>query len=344
MSKKTRIDLITELERERNTALITYITSTRESFEVHMALDSIEFIYNNLIEIKKNNKGKINIDFFIVSNGGDGIVPWRLITLIREFTDKITVLVPYRAFSAATLAALGANEIIMHPMGMLGPTDPTVANIFNPIDPTNPTQRLGISVEDVNAYIALIKEDFGIQHQDELVQSLNSLTSQVHPLALGNVKRSISQSRLMANKLLRLHMGPEDKHKINEIVDNLTSKSYFHGHPINRKEAIEDIGLKTVKYAKPKEAELMWNLYLEYEKELKLNKPYMAAQYFTNIYPNLNPDDTKETKPFTEKLCFIESQYLSYLNEGTYKLIGTKLKDHSTTVKQITIKRGWNKV
>jgi len=52
---------------------------------------------------------------------------------------------------------LGANSIIMHPMGMLGPTDPTVTNEFNPQNPRNPQALLGISVEDVAAYISLMR-------------------------------------------------------------------------------------------------------------------------------------------------------------------------------------------
>lgn len=68
------------------------------------------------------------------------------------------MIVPHRAFSAATSIALGADEIIMYPMGMLGPTDPTVMNAFNAQNPRNPNELLGISVEDVSAYIKLIKE------------------------------------------------------------------------------------------------------------------------------------------------------------------------------------------
>ena len=132
--------------------------------------------------------------------------------MIREYTNNFNVIVPYRAFSAATLTVLGANEIIMHPMGVLGPTDPSVTNHFNPTNQAG--QPLPISVEDVTAYIQLIKEDAGIQHEDELVQLVKILAEKIHPLALGNVKRSISQSRMMAFKLLKLHMPKNDEHKI----------------------------------------------------------------------------------------------------------------------------------
>jgi ClpP class serine protease len=102
-----------------------------------MAMDSVRRIYDHLVPLRRAAQ-PIKIDLFLYSNGGDGIVPWRLVTLIREYADEFSVLVPFRAFSAATLTALGADHIVMHPMGMLGPTDATVTNPFNPPDPMNP--------------------------------------------------------------------------------------------------------------------------------------------------------------------------------------------------------------
>jgi ClpP class serine protease len=207
MAREQRLKIIESIEKERGSRVITYVTSTRKNLEVPMAMDAVRRIYDHLETGSANGK----VDLFLHSNGGEGTVPWRLVTLIRERAERFAVLVPFRAFSAATLTVLGADEVVMHPMGMLGPTDPTVANAFNPPDPTNPMKRLGISVEDVTAYIALIKEDAGIQHEDELVKAFNRLAKQVHPLALGNVKRSLSQSRMMAEKLLSLHMDPKKK-------------------------------------------------------------------------------------------------------------------------------------
>ena len=265
MAKAARIKIIQQIERARKSRVISYITSTRQNLEVQMAMDSVRYIYDHLEAIAaKNGKGELKIDLFLHSNGGDGTVPWRLVTLIREFTDHFSVLVPYRAFSAATLTALGADEIVMHPMGMLGPTDATVGNSFNPVDPRNPQQNLGISVEDVTAYLALIKEDAGIQHEDQLVTAFNLLADKVHPLALGNVKRSMSQSRMMAKKLLSLHMDPADQaHRVETIVDNLTSKLFFHGHPINRDEARDQIGLTTLEDPTDAVKRAMWRLYME---------------------------------------------------------------------------------
>jgi len=159
-------------------------------------------------------------------------------------------------------------------MGNLGPIDPSVANIFNPANPLSPGQLAPISVEDVSAFFKLVKDEVGINHEDELIQALAALTEKVHPLALGNVQRSHHQARMMARKLLKLHMVKDaEEHEISQLIENLKSNLFYHGHPINRKEAKDDLKLKVVD-APPDLEALMWKLYLEYEAELRLNEAF----------------------------------------------------------------------
>jgi hypothetical protein len=285
-----RRELIEQLEAARDgRTVLAYVTSTRNNLESQMAVDVIPVIYRHL-EALTTSPAETRIDLFIHSNGGDGIVPWRLVTLLREFCREFNVLVPHRAFSAATLTALGADCVVMHPMGMLGPTDPTVANRFNPPDPQNPKQLLGISVEDVSSYISLVKHDVGIHHEDELVQAFNMLAEKIHPLALGNVKRATSQSRMLASKLLRQKAGEPkiDERELDEIVEKLTSQLYFHGHPINRQEAREDLRLGFVRDASQDEESAMWALYEAYATDMRLDEDFQPLQ---EVYAR-NPIDT----------------------------------------------------
>lgn len=340
MAKAERVALIKQIEAHRQSRVITYITSTRPGAEVQMAIDCIRKFYEHLKFITAEERTTITIDLLIVSNGGDGTVPWKLVTLLREYCKEFNVLIPYRAFSAATLTALGADKIYMHPMGMLGPTDPTVANAFNPDDPKNPAQKIGISVEDVTAYIALIKEDAGINHEDELIQAFKILADKVHPLALGNVKRSLSQSKMMAQKLLSLHMNKgTDQHSIDEIVDNLTSKLYFHGHPINRKEA-KLIGLKNV--AEPDEVleKIMWDLYAEYEKETKSDETFDPAMEFIAQHPVLALN-TYETHDIDCKIAYIECVNRTDYTMIKYQVNGQKLQNGSHQITVNIVERGW---
>lgn len=324
--RERRIDLISQIEAHRKSQVIAYLTNTRPGLEVHMAQDVIRFVFELLVKFRDANGGKKvdQIDLFIHSNGGDSTVPWRLVTLIREFCKKFTVLVPYRAFSAATLTALGADEIVMHPMGTLGPTDATVTTPFNPSQHNG--KPIGISGEDVAAYFQLVTDDVGIQHEDELIQAFNALSNSVSPLALGAVKRSLSQSRMMARKLLQLHMSSDHHHKLDGIVDSLTSKLFFHGHPINRVEAREQLQIPNVSDADPKLEHLMWALYKEFEELMELISPVdLLAQFSAELDVSTMPDGVVTfTNELSQIFAAVEGNELSFHNRDRYKLAGIK--------------------
>jgi hypothetical protein len=345
--RTARAGAIKDLEEARSSHVITYITSTRLGFEAEMKLDVIPLIHKHLRTLPKDDRKRI--DLFIHSNGGDGVVPWRMVTLIREFCEEFCVLVPNRAFSAATLTALGADEVVMHPMGMLGPTDPTVANEFNPTNPRNPSQKLGISVEDVSSYIALVKEDIGIGHEDELVQAFLALTSQVHPLALGNVKRSTSQSRVMGEKLLRTRkLAPLSDHEVDQIITRLfTAELFYHGHPINRNEAREELGLSFVVNAAPQVEDAMWKLFCLYDAEMQFNAEFKAIDEAVAAggLPDIPPPDAPPTvQPETLgplPRVVVESVNRSDVMESTYQVTLRREWTGSLEAEWVRAARGW---
>ena len=266
MSIETRRALIEKLEVLRGSKIICYITSTRQGASGNISDEAVREFVDHLQGLPSEPLSAIEL--FLVSNGGDGTVPWRLVPIFREYAKKFNVLIPFRAYSAATIMALGANEIVMHRFGALGPIDPTVTNEFNPIDlPSN--RRLGISVEDVKAYISFIKETVGIRHEEELIKAVEVLINKVHPLALGNVERFFSQSRMIARKLLSLHTHKDQEHTLDAIIEALASKLYFHGHPINRTEA-KELGLKIAADVPVEVETTMWDLFCDFEADLKM--------------------------------------------------------------------------
>jgi hypothetical protein len=264
-----RLPLIKKLEQLRGSKVICYLTSLRPNVLAQMAEDAVRVFFDHLRALPNRKVEKL--DIFLCSNGGSGTVPWRLVSLFREFAKSFNVLIPYRAYSAASLLALGADEIVMHPFAELGPIDPTVANDFNPVEQG---RRLGISVEDVTAYVNFIKDTVGITHEDELVKAIEILANKVHPLALGNVERFIAQSRMIARKILRTHMRRANEHTIDEIIENMASRLYFHGHPINRREAKEDLRLKVIMDAGQETEDAIWDLYRQYEDEFENLSPF----------------------------------------------------------------------
>ena len=63
------------------------------------------------------------------------------------------------------------------------------------------------------------------------------LAESVHPLALGNVKRSIEQIWELSKKLIRLHTPDADEAALTALVTRLTTELYSHSHLIPRTEA-----------------------------------------------------------------------------------------------------------
>jgi hypothetical protein len=298
-----RIKLIERLEKLRGSSVLCFLTSLRPNVAAQMSEDAVRVFFDHLGLLAARPVEKL--DLFLCSNGGSGTVPWRLVSLFREFARSFNVLLPYRAYSAATLLALGADEIVMHPFAELGPIDPTVANEFNPTDPAG--RRLGISVEDVTAYVQFIKETVGITHEDELVQAIAILANKVHPLALGNVERFLAQSRMTAKKILRTHVQPPDEHAIDELVENLASKLYFHGHPINRREAKNELRLQVSADPSPELEALLWDLYEDCEKEFDNRSPFYPRAELLGQTASPTPPQ----KEYELLLALVESSRLS---------------------------------
>lgn len=68
-----------------------------------------------------------HLDVILHSTGGDIHEAYDMIKLCRKYTEKeVTVFVPMRAMSAATLIALGADQVVLTKIGKLGPLDPQV--------------------------------------------------------------------------------------------------------------------------------------------------------------------------------------------------------------------------
>jgi hypothetical protein len=206
---------------------------------------------------------------------------WGLANLIREFAEKFAVLIPFKAHSTATLLALGADEILMGPLGQLSPVDPTVTSPFNPVaqNPNQPgvAQVLPISVEDVTSYLHLAREVADIKNEPGMVEVFKKLSDTVQPMALGSVYRAKEQIRLLATKLLASHMDEAGKKKeIDAIVKILTRDLYSHDYLIGRREAKNVIKLHVADVAEDVERRI-WSAFSEYSQTMQLGSPYNAA-------------------------------------------------------------------
>jgi hypothetical protein len=294
MTYDARKALIRKIEALRGRKLISICNFDRLSSPriggllTNLAPDHKEPLFRVLKETCKNGEG---IDVFLYTRGGDTNTVWPLVCLLREFDEDFEVLVPFRAHSSGTMIALAAKKIIMTRIGELSPIDPTTGNQFNPTDPSSPTQKLGISVEDVNAYERYFHQALGHasdateitkeikeKYSKDLIGFLDALVKNVHPLALGNVHRVHLQIRQLATMLMCFHTG---KDKIPSIVDQLTSQYYSHLHMIGRQEAKNLLETK-VECASVDLEQKLDLLLRRYEDDFALRKPFFASSFLGN--------------------------------------------------------------
>jgi hypothetical protein len=201
-------------------------------------------------------------------------VPWSIDSMLREYCREgsFSVLVPYRAHSAATVICLGADEIVMTKPAELGPIDVTLAS--GPYNPSEENRRLPVSVEDVTGYFTLL-DTIGCTRPDEKLRGFEQLTTKVHPLVLGTVSRLLQQTQLVALGLLGTRSTPFPEAKNQEIVRKLSSEIYSHRHTINRTEARTYLGLDQVVDAESAGIDSsLWDLYRAYRDLFSFEVPF----------------------------------------------------------------------
>lgn len=270
----SRQKLIKQIEEERNSAVICYITGDKNKFSTKIGDDVIPILFRHLELIGNKN----NIDLLLYTRGGDMVTPIRIVKIIRSFCKKFGILIPYRAHSAGTLTALGADEIVMTKLAELTPVDPTTGHPFNPRDPVDQKKVIPISVEDITSYFLLAKDKINIK-EDKIAEIYENLTKHsyfdskhLHPLALGNVYRAQRMIRVLSERLLSLHMDTSNKKVIEKIVNEITSDICIHNYPIYRDEA-KSLGLNVI-VPNDNLERMLWNVYLKYAGEMELTKPF----------------------------------------------------------------------
>lgn len=157
----------------------------------------------------------------------------------------------------------------------LGPIDPSTNGLLNPVVVINNQQiKVPVSVEHVNGYLDMAKNDFRIKKSTDLKEIYLKLSEKIHPLSLGEVYRSKAQIQMLARKLLK-NQNIEEKN-IKETIKFLCSDSGSHDYTINRREVKEELGLNM---EKPDQTlyNIIKAIYDDIENELELRTPYQPA-------------------------------------------------------------------
>lgn len=208
-----------------------------------------------------------NLDLVVVSNGGDGITAEKMLDLCRKHcTGLFRVVVPLYAKSAATLLALGADEIVMGETSELGPID---AQIFI-IQDNSPQQ---VSADHMLRAKESCVKDLA-SHDQAVVQAAQIQLSLLSPAFLQQCDDLMNFGRDFAAKQLKAHMFKQEFNadsgawgpKIDKIVQNLAASSnrLSHGRMITAGDIVADADLQALKVKSLDNSSEYWTLLSEF--------------------------------------------------------------------------------
>jgi len=245
-----------------------YVTGDRPGLETQIHPEVLDFFAQHLDGI-----GTVKtVSLFLHTRGGSTLAAWSLVNLIRQFTERLEIIVPAKAHSAGTLMCLGADSIMMTRQATLGPIDPSVNGPLNPEIPgAPPQQRAPVSVEAINGFLAFAKNEADLSSEEARLSVLRTLSDRVHPLVLGEVYRSRTQIRMLGRRLIRRQLA--DDGQIDKVLDFLCSESGSHDYTIYRQEARDELGLKVERPDDDLYA-MIRDLYRSYAGEMKFGDPF----------------------------------------------------------------------
>lgn len=218
--------IVEKIEKMLGAPLITYWNSSNGSI-----------CSNDVIGLYGVLKGIGRVDrlvMFIKSTGGFGEASLRMVHLLRQATRELSVLIPLECESAATMLALGADQIFMGPLAQLSAVDTSLTHDLSPIDRDN--DRVKVSQDELSRVVRLWREQAGSEKDNPY----ESLYGHVHPLVIGAVDRASALSTRLCIDILSYHM--DDRKKAQEISNALNASYPSHSYPITIREA-QRIGL-----------------------------------------------------------------------------------------------------
>jgi len=173
------------------------------------------------------SKRQPRVGLFLKSDGGNPEAALRLVHLLRQKFDRIALLAPFECASAATMVALGANEIHMGPTSYLTAVDSSLKHDLSPVDHNN--DLVSVSQDVVMRILRLWRE------QKAMGNPYPEIYKYLHPLVLGALDRSSSLSMRICQELLSYHVA--SRSKAVRISRALNYDYPSHSFPVTAREA-----------------------------------------------------------------------------------------------------------
>ena len=165
----------------------------------------------------------------IKSDGGAVQAALRMVHLLREYTHRLVALVPLECASAATMMALGADEIHMGPLAFLTAVDTSIRHDLCPTDIDN--RRVSVGLNELSRVVNLWRKDA----KPNDANPYQAIFQYINPLVIGAADRASSLSIRICQEILSYHM--KDERRTEQISQHLNAEYPSHSYPITLKEA-----------------------------------------------------------------------------------------------------------
>ena len=292
--------LLEKVEKQRKSRAFLYVTGDRPNQETIIHSEVLDHFVEHLDAMGVTDR----ITLILHTRGGDGMAAWGLLNLFRMFCDELEVIVPFKAHSAGTMMAIGADRIFMTKQATLSPIDPSINHPLAPQVIGAPVgTRTPVSVEAIGGYLDLARATVG-SDPTAMGQVMVDLARQVHPLVLGDAFRRRQQTQSLAEKLLEPQVKSAENRK--KIISFLSSDSGSHDYTLNRREA-STLGLKVMKCS-ARLYQLVNDIYSSFRDEMKLREAFGVTAFPPNA-----------RTPFSNLRAIVESTAsnpVHFLTEG----------------------------
>lgn len=174
------------------------------------------------------------IALVVKSSGGSGQDALRIVHMLRQHAKRLIVLCPLECASAATMIALGADEIQMGPLSYLTAVDTSLRHDLSPTDRDN--RRVSVSQDELTRVVRLFQESQpALTEGQAAANPYQFLYEHIHPLVIGAIDRISSLSIRICTEILSYHMP--DREAAERISRKLNSDYPSHDYPITLREA-----------------------------------------------------------------------------------------------------------
>lgn len=245
--------LVQELEKIRKIPQFIFIAGIMRTPIILVRQEVQKFVDKNA-DVKE-------IDFILESPGGSADLAYMLIRVLRENFEKVNIIIPFWAKSAATLFALGGSTIIMDEFGQFGPLDvqlkvddelPDSEPISGLIDEYSLTtvenrgielyQRMMLTLlkrsnnqnkDQVDIDIRIKKTILSKQVFEYIFNLYKPLFEQIDPYKIGEKSRSLAIAERYAERILEEYNKENLKVSIEDIVDFMVHDCPDHGYIVD---------------------------------------------------------------------------------------------------------------